>query len=46
MPEGQRYLWTGRAVTPYRSGWGEPGKTCTIGLGWEIRHAHRLVHAD
>ncbi|MFJ8629673.1 short-chain fatty acyl-CoA regulator family protein [Streptomyces sp. NPDC093568] len=46
MPDGQRYLWTARAVTRARGGWGEPGKTFAIGLGCEIRHAHRLVYSD
>lgn len=26
MPEGQRYLWTGRAVTRHRGGWGDPAR--------------------
>ncbi|MEV6175050.1 short-chain fatty acyl-CoA regulator family protein [Streptomyces sp. NPDC051954] len=46
MPDGQRYLWTARAVTRHRGGWGRPGKTYAIGLGCEIRHAHRLVYSD
>ncbi|MCT9107549.1 short-chain fatty acyl-CoA regulator family protein [Streptomyces mirabilis] len=46
MPDGQRYLWTARALTRHRGGWGEPGKTYAIGLGCEIRHATRLVYAD
>ncbi|MEU4086252.1 short-chain fatty acyl-CoA regulator family protein [Streptomyces aureus] len=46
MPDGQRYLWTARAVTRHRGGWGEPGKTFAIGLGCEMRHAHRLVYSD
>ncbi|MCT7353072.1 short-chain fatty acyl-CoA regulator family protein [Streptomyces sp. 15-116A] len=46
MPDGQRYLWTARAVTRHRGGWGEPGKTYAIGLGCEIRHARRLVYSD
>lgn len=46
MPDAQRYLWTARAVTRHRGGWGEPGKTFAIGLGCEIRHAHRLVYSD
>ncbi|MEV0937329.1 short-chain fatty acyl-CoA regulator family protein [Streptomyces phaeochromogenes] len=46
MPDGQRYLWTTRAVTRHRGGWGEPGKTFAIGLGCELRHAHRLVYSD
>ncbi|GHD44974.1 hypothetical protein GCM10010317_018760 [Streptomyces mirabilis] len=46
MPDGQRYLWTARALTRRRGGWGEPGKAYAIGLGCEIRHAARLVYAD
>ncbi|MEV6025685.1 short-chain fatty acyl-CoA regulator family protein [Streptomyces sp. NPDC052036] len=46
MPDGQRYLWTARAIARHRGGWGEPGKTFAIGLGCEIRHAHRLVYSD
>ncbi|MFF4186205.1 short-chain fatty acyl-CoA regulator family protein [Streptomyces sp. NPDC001691] len=46
MPDTQRYLWTARAVTRHRGGWGAPGKTYAIGLGCEIRHAHRLVYSD
>ncbi|MFI6344196.1 short-chain fatty acyl-CoA regulator family protein [Streptomyces sp. NPDC050560] len=46
MPDGQRYLWTARAVARHRGGWGEPGKTFAVGLGCEIRHAHRLVYSD
>ncbi|GGT08965.1 DNA-binding protein [Streptomyces tanashiensis] len=46
MPDGQRYLWTARALTRHRGGWGEPGKTFALGLGCEVRHAHRLVYSD
>ncbi|NUP20142.1 MAG: DUF2083 domain-containing protein [Streptomyces sp.] len=46
MPDGQRYLWAARVVTRHRGGWGEPGRTYAIGLGCEIRHAHRLVYSD
>ncbi len=46
MPDGHRYLWTARAVTRHRGGWGEPGKTYAIGLGCELRHAHRLVYSE
>ncbi|MEU9337886.1 short-chain fatty acyl-CoA regulator family protein [Streptomyces sp. NPDC048290] len=46
MPDGQRYLWTARAVTRHGGGWGEPGRTYAIGLGCEIRHAHRVVYSD
>ncbi|MFC4332510.1 short-chain fatty acyl-CoA regulator family protein [Streptomyces andamanensis] len=46
MPDGRRYLWTARAVTRHRGGWGEPGRVYAIGLGCEIRHAHRLVYSE
>ncbi|MFE6667272.1 short-chain fatty acyl-CoA regulator family protein [Streptomyces sp. NPDC057697] len=46
MPDGRRFLWTARAVTRHRGGWGEPGRTYAIGLGCESRHAHRLVYSD
>lgn len=46
MPDGQRYLWTARAITRHRGGWGEPGKTFAIGLGCEVRHASQLVYSD
>ncbi|WP_103503778.1 short-chain fatty acyl-CoA regulator family protein [Streptomyces sp. SM14] len=46
MPDGQRHLWTARTVTRHRGGWGEPRKTFAIGLGCEIRHAHRVVYSD
>ncbi|MFD9353177.1 short-chain fatty acyl-CoA regulator family protein [Streptomyces sp. NPDC060031] len=46
MPDGGRHLWTARALTRHRGGWGEPGKTFAIGLGCEIRHASRLVYSD
>ncbi|WP_030669234.1 short-chain fatty acyl-CoA regulator family protein [Streptomyces sp. NRRL B-1347] len=46
MPDGQRYLWTARAITRHRGGWGEPGRTYAIGLGCEIRHAHRVVYSE
>ncbi|MEV6977583.1 short-chain fatty acyl-CoA regulator family protein [Kitasatospora sp. NPDC093806] len=45
MPDGRRYLWTARAVTRSPGGWGRPGKTFAVGLGCEIRHAHRLVYS-
>lgn len=47
MPDGQRYLWTSRAITRHQDGWSEPGcKTFAISLGCDIRQAGRLVHAD
>ncbi|MER5890472.1 short-chain fatty acyl-CoA regulator family protein [Streptomyces sp. NPDC001941] len=46
MPDTQRYLWVSRTVTRHRARWGEPGRTYAIGLGCEVRHAHRLVYSD
>ncbi|MFF7604865.1 short-chain fatty acyl-CoA regulator family protein [Streptomyces parvulus] len=46
MPDGQRYLWTARAVTRHRGRWGEAGRVYAVGLGCETRHAHRLVYSD
>ncbi|MGW4652189.1 short-chain fatty acyl-CoA regulator family protein [Kitasatospora sp. NPDC004289] len=46
MPDGQRHLWTARAVTRSPGGWGRPGKTFAIGLGCELRHAARLVYSS
>lgn len=46
MPDGRRYLWVARSSTQRRSGFGRPSKTFAVGLGCEIRHAHRLVYAD
>ncbi|MFF9641184.1 short-chain fatty acyl-CoA regulator family protein [Kitasatospora aureofaciens] len=45
MPDGRRHLWIARAVTRSPGGWGQPGKTFAIGLGCELRHAHRLVYS-
>lgn len=45
MPDGRRYLWIARTVIRGRGRWGVPGKVFAIGLGCEIRHAHRLVYA-
>lgn len=46
MPDGRRYLWTARTVERRAQRYGQPGKTFAIGLGCEIRHAHRTVYAD
>jgi predicted transcriptional regulator len=32
LPDGQRCLWTARALARHRGGWGGPGKTCAIGM--------------
>lgn len=45
MPDGRTYLWIARTVTHERGGFGTPSKTFAIGLGCDLRHAHRLVYA-
>jgi predicted transcriptional regulator len=46
MPDGRTYLWIARTVRSgaYR-GYGFPDKVFSIGLGCDVRHAHRLVYA-
>lgn len=46
MPDGRNYLWVARTVTRRPARYGEPGKTFAIGLGCELRHAHRTVYGD
>ncbi|MCG8917698.1 short-chain fatty acyl-CoA regulator family protein [Actinokineospora sp. PR83] len=46
MPDGQRHLWVTRTVSRSRAGYGAPGKTFAVGLGCEVRHAHRLVYSS
>ena len=43
MPDGRNYMWVARTVERRASRYGQPGKTFAIGLGCELRHAHRLV---
>lgn len=45
MPDGQSYLWIARTVSHSPQGWGAPVQTFSIGLGCEMRHAHRLVYS-
>lgn len=45
MPDGRAYLWIARTVSGGPRGYGQPGKTFSIGLGCDIRHAPRLVYA-
>ncbi|THU02005.1 ImmA/IrrE family metallo-endopeptidase [Lampropedia puyangensis] len=45
MPDGQSYLWIARTVSHASHGWGAPIKTFSIGLGCDMRHAHRLVYS-
>ncbi|MFE3290767.1 acetate metabolism transcriptional regulator RamB [Rhodococcus sp. NPDC059234] len=46
MPDGRSYLWIARTVERRAIRYGQPGKTFAIGLGCELRHAHRTVYAD
>lgn len=46
MPDGRTYMWVARTVERRASRFGQPGKTFAIGLGCELRHAHRLVYSQ
>src|ERR1700753_1585475 len=46
MPDGRNYMWVARTIERRASRYGQPGKTFAIGLGCELRHAHRLVLSD
>ncbi len=45
MPDGRTYFWTARQVVSGAVGYGRPQKTFAIGLGCDLRHAHRLVYS-
>ncbi|HVW47915.1 MAG TPA: short-chain fatty acyl-CoA regulator family protein [Solirubrobacterales bacterium] len=45
MPDGRDYFWIARTVARRRTGYGMPTKTFALGLGCELRHAHRLVYS-
>jgi XRE family transcriptional regulator, fatty acid utilization regulator len=46
MPDGRSYLWVARTVERRAARYGQPGKTFAIGLGCELRQAHRLVYSE
>lgn len=46
MPDGRRYFWIARTVHRPAARYGGVGQTFALGLGCELRHAHRLVYAD
>jgi predicted transcriptional regulator/transcriptional regulator with XRE-family HTH domain len=46
MPDGRDYMWVARTVERRAARYGQPGKTFAIGLGCELRHAHRLVYSE
>ncbi len=45
MPDGRHYLWIARQVVSGPVGYGRPQKTFAIGLGCDLRHAHRLIYS-
>lgn len=45
MPDSRTYLWIARTVHHALGGYGDPGKTFSIGLGCDIRHAGRLIYS-
>ncbi len=45
MPDGRSYLWIARTVSALQRGYGAPGKTFSVALGCDIRHAPRLVYS-
>lgn len=45
MPDGRIYLWIARTVSRRPGKYGAPGKTFSIGLGCDARHASRLVYS-
>ncbi|MBE8519852.1 DUF2083 domain-containing protein [Amycolatopsis sp. H6(2020)] len=45
LPDGKSYFWIARTVSRNIGGYGSPGKTFTVGLGCELRHAGRLVYS-
>jgi hypothetical protein len=46
MPDGRTYLWVARSVSHAVGGYGAPAKTFAIGLGCDLRHAHRLTYSS
>lgn len=45
MPDGRTYFWIARTVSQSAGGYGAPNKTFAIGLGCDVRHAHRLIYS-
>jgi predicted transcriptional regulator len=45
MPDGRTYFWIARTVSRGVGGYGAPSKTFAVGLGCDIRHAHRLTYS-
>ncbi|WP_306367234.1 short-chain fatty acyl-CoA regulator family protein [Nocardiopsis sp. CC223A] len=45
MPDGRSYFWVARTVGRRYGGHRGPGRAFAVGLGCELRHAHRLVYS-
>ncbi|HWK75197.1 MAG TPA: short-chain fatty acyl-CoA regulator family protein [Povalibacter sp.] len=45
MPDGRNYFWVARQVVSGPVGYGRPHKTFAVGLGCDLRHAHRLIYS-
>ena len=45
MPDGRSYLWIAKRVVSGPIGYGRPQKTFAVGLGCDLRHAHRLIYS-
>ena len=45
MPDGRNYFWIARRVVSGPVGHGSPQKTFAVGLGCDLRHAHRMVYS-
>ena len=45
MPDGRNYFWIARQVVSGPIGYGRPHKAFAVGLGCDLRHAHRLVYS-
>jgi predicted transcriptional regulator/transcriptional regulator with XRE-family HTH domain len=46
LPDGKSYFWVARTVSRNIGGYNSPGKTFSVGLGCELRHARRLVYSQ
>ncbi|MGO4706756.1 short-chain fatty acyl-CoA regulator family protein [Microvirga sp. 2MCAF38] len=45
LPEGSRWFSVARAVSRASTPWGLPDRQFAVGLGCELKYAHRLVYA-
>ncbi|NNC00967.1 DUF2083 domain-containing protein, partial [Corallococcus exiguus] len=45
LPDGSRWFSAARAVSRASTPWGMPDRQFAVGLGCELKYAHRLVYA-